>query len=205
MFAQTPAPAPNAALMNPASLKEQAPAKFKAKFTTTKGDFVIEVTRAWAPRGADRFYNLVKNGFFTDASFFRYHPGFIVQFGMPADPKVGRAWNNANIPDDPMKHSNTEGTVVFANGGANTRTTQLFINLADNTRQLDAPIQVGFSPFGEVVQGMDVVKKLYSGYGELPSMGGSGPDPNRIGAEGKAYLDKNFPKLDSIKSATVVP
>src|ERR1017187_2506034 len=124
MFAQTPAPAPS--LMNPASVKAQAPDKFKAKFTTTKGAFVVEVTRGWAPRGADRCYNRVKSGFFTDASFFRYHPGFIVQFGMPADPKVGRAWNNANIQDDPMKHSHTEGTVVFANGGANTRTTQLF-------------------------------------------------------------------------------
>jgi len=175
------------------------------KLDTTKGEVIVDVTRASSPRGADRFYNLVKSGFFTDASFFRYHPGFIVQFGMPADPKVGRAWNNATILDDPLKHSNTAGTVVFANGGANTRTTQLFINLADNGRGLDPPAQVGFSPFGEVVQGMDVVQKLYSGYGEIPSQGGSGPDPNRIGAEGKAYLDKNFPKLDSIKTATIVP
>lgn len=199
MFAQTPAPAPNAALMNPASLKEQAPAKFKAKFTTTKGDFVVEVTRAWAPRGADRFYNLVKNGFFTDAAFFRVvvtPVPFIVQFGMPADPKVGQAWFNQNIPDDPLKHSNTAGTIVFANAGANTRTTQLFINLADTSSNLDH--QAGFSPFGEVVQGMDIVKKLYSGYGEAP-------DQNAIRAQGKAYLDKNFPKLDSIKSAAVVP
>jgi peptidyl-prolyl cis-trans isomerase A (cyclophilin A) len=184
--------------MNPASLKEQAPASFKAKFTTAKGDFVIQVTRAWAPRGADRFYNLVKSGFFNDAAFFRYVPGFIVQFGMPADPKIGAAWFNANIPDDPMKHSNTAGSVVFANAGANTRTTQLFINLVDNTRQLDAPIQVGFSPFGEVISGMDIVKKLYSGYGEAP-------DQNSIRTQGKAYLDKNFPKLDSIKSAVIVP
>ena len=203
MFAQTPAPAPS--LMNPASLKAQAPDKFKAKFTTTKGDFVIEVTRAWAPRGADRFYNLVKNGFYNDCSFFRYVPGFIVQFGIPADPKITQAWQSANIQDDPMKHSNTAGTVVFANGGANTRTTQLFINLADTSSQLDAPRSVGFSPFGEVVQGMDVVKGLYSGYGELSDMGGRGPSQGPIQMQGKPYLDKNFPKLDSIKSATVLP
>jgi len=199
MFAQTPAPAPS--LMNPASLNEQAPASFKAKFTTTKGDFVVQVTRAWAPRGADRFYNLVKSGFFTDAAFFRYVPGFIVQFGMPADPKVGAAWHNATIPDDLIKHSNTAGTVVFANAGANTRTTQLFINLVDNTSQLDPPRQVGFSPFGEVISGMDVVKGLYSGYGEAPQQNG----PQSISAQGKAYLYKNFPKLDSIKTATIVP
>jgi len=188
-------------LMNPASLKEQAPATFKVKLATTKGDIIVQVTRAWAPRGADRFYNLVKNGFFTDAAFFRYVPGFIVQFGMPADPKVGAAWTNATIPDDPLKHSNTEGTVVFANAGANTRTTQLFINLVDNTGQLDPPRQAGFSPFGEVVQGMDVAKKLYSGYGESPQQNG----PQSISSQGKAYLDKNFPKLDSIKTATIVP
>ncbi len=141
-FAQTPAPAPS--LMNPASLKEQAPATFKAKFTTTKGDFVVQVTRAWAPHGADRFYNLVKNGFYNDASFFRIVPGFIAQVGMPADPKVGAVWYNATIPDDPMKHSNTAGTLVFARTGApNSRTTQLFINLVDNTRQLDLPFKPG--------------------------------------------------------------
>jgi peptidyl-prolyl cis-trans isomerase A (cyclophilin A) len=189
--------------MNPASLKEQAPATFKAKFTTTKGDFVVQVTRAWAPRGADRFYNLVKSGFFTDASFFRYVPGFIVQFGMAADPKVTQAWMSATIQDDPLKHSNTAGTIVFANGGANTRTTQLFINVVDTSSNLDH--QVGFSPFGEVVQGMDIVKGLYSGYGEGSDMGGHGPTQGRITAEGKPYLDKNFPKLDSIKSATIVP
>jgi peptidyl-prolyl cis-trans isomerase A (cyclophilin A) len=203
MFAQTAAPAPNAALMHPASLKEQAPEKFKAKFTTTKGDFVVQVTRAWAPHGADRFYNLVKNGFFTDASFFRYVPGFIVQFGMAADPKVTQAWQSANIPDDPLKHSNTAGTIVFANAGPNTRTTQLFINLADTSSNLDH--QPGFSPFGEVVQGMDVVKGLYSGYGEGSDMGGKGPTQGRITAEGKPYLDKSFPKLDSIKTATIMP
>jgi peptidyl-prolyl cis-trans isomerase A (cyclophilin A) len=199
MFAQTPAPAPNAALMNPASLKEQAPATFKVKFTTTKGDFTVNVTRAWAPHGADRFYNLVKSGFFTDNAFFRYVAGFIIQSGMSPDPKVTRAWQNATIPDDPIKHSNTEGTLVFAKTPApNSRTTQLFINIADNTHQLDPPYQQGFSPFGEITSGMDVVRKLYGGYGE-------GPEQGMITTQGKAYLDKNFPKLDSIKSATIVP
>jgi peptidyl-prolyl cis-trans isomerase A (cyclophilin A) len=195
MFAQTPAPAPNAALMHPASLTAQAPASFKVKLTTTKGDIIVQVTRAWAPKGADRFYNLVKNGFFTDAAFFRYVSGFIVQFGIPADPKVAAAWRTANIPDDPVTQPNAPGTLVFATAGANTRTTQLFINLADNTRGLSPQ---GFAPFGKVTQGMDVVTKLYSGYGESP-------DQNQIQAQGKAYLDKSFPKLDSIKSATIEP
>jgi len=203
-FAQTPAAAPS--LMNPASLKEQAPATYTAKFTTTKGDFVVSVTRAWAPRGADRFYNLVKNGYFTDASFFRVvtepRP-FIVQFGMPADPKLNRVWQTANIQDDPVTKANTnaKGTLVFATSGPNTRTTQLFINLNDNSA-LD---QQGFTAFGKVTEGMSVVENLYSGYGEGSDMGGRGPTQGRIAAEGKPYLDKNFPKLDSIKSATIVP
>jgi peptidyl-prolyl cis-trans isomerase A (cyclophilin A) len=201
-FAQTPGP--NPALLNPASLVEQAPPIFDVTFTTTKGDFVVEVTRSWAPKGADRFYNLVKNGFFTDASFFRIVPNFIVQFGMAADPRVTQAWRTAVIPDDPLGHSNTEGTVVFAKTTApNSRTTQLFINLADNTHQLDPPYQQGFSPFGEVISGMSVVNSLYSGYGEGSDMGGRGPTQGRITAEGKPYLDKNFPMLDSVKSATI--
>jgi peptidyl-prolyl cis-trans isomerase A (cyclophilin A) len=195
MFAQTPAPASNAALLHPASLKEQAPPTFKVKITTTKGDIVVQVTRSWAPKGADRFYNLVKNGFFTDAAFFRYVPGFIVQFGIPADPKVAAVWQSANITDDPVTQDNAPGTLVFATAGPNTRTTQLFINLADNTRGLGPQ---GFAPFGKVIQGMDIVSKLYSGYGESPNQG-------LIQSQGKAYLDKSFPKLDSIKSATIVP
>ena len=195
MFAQTPAPASNAALMHPASLTAQAPASFKVKLTTTKGDIIIQVTRSWAPKGADRFYNLVKNGFFTDAAFFRYVSGFIVQFGIPADPKVAAAWRSANITDDPVTQPNSPGTLVFATAGPNTRTTQLFINLADNTRSLSPQ---GFAPFGKVTQGMDVVAKLYSGYGETPDQG-------QIQAQGKAYLDKSFPKMDSIKSATTEP
>jgi peptidyl-prolyl cis-trans isomerase A (cyclophilin A) len=192
-FAQAPA-GPNPALMNPSALKAQAPEVYTVNFSTTKGDFVVEVHRSWAPRGADRFYNLVKNGFFNDAAFFRYVPNFIVQFGIPADPKVARVWYSANIPDDPVKQNNTPGTLVFATAGPNTRTTQLFINLNDNTQSLNPQ---GFAPFGKVVKGMDVIQKLYSAYGERPDQG-------RIQNEGKAYLDKNFPKLDSIKGATVL-
>lgn len=189
-----------ASLTDPSSLKEKAPATFRAKFTTTKGDFVIEVTRAWAPLGADRFYNLVKNGFYDQASFFRVLPGFVVQFGISAKPSVAMMWHDATIKDDPVKESNTRGTVTFATAGANTRTTQVFINLADNA-SLD---RMGFAPFGKVVKGMDVIGKLYSGYGEGAPQG-KGPDQSRITNEGKAYLDKNFPKLDSIKTATLLP
>jgi len=181
------------ALLNPATLNAKAPDVYDVKFETTKGDFVVQVTRAWAPLGADRFYNLVQHGFFTDAAFFRIVPGFIVQFGLSADPAVNRVWRSANIKDDPVKQSNRPGTLTFATAGPNTRTTQLFINYGDN-----APLdRQGFAPFGKVTSGMDVVQKLYSGYGERPDQGA-------ITMEGKAYLDKNFPKIDRIKSATVI-
>jgi peptidyl-prolyl cis-trans isomerase A (cyclophilin A) len=203
MLAQAPPPAPAAApapsLMTPSTLKAQAPDVYRVTFATTKGDFVVEVRRAWAPLGADRFYNLAVNNFFTDASFFRVVPGFVVQFGLPANPAIARVWQSANIKDDPVKQSNVPGTLVFATAGPNTRTTQLFINLGNNAR-LDSD---GFAPFGKVVEGMGVVEKLYSGYGDMRSMGGNGPEQGPIVAQGKAYLDKNFPKLDSIKSATV--
>jgi peptidyl-prolyl cis-trans isomerase A (cyclophilin A) len=178
--------------MNPSTLKAQAPDLYRAKFTTTKGDFVVEVHRAWAPLGADRFYNLVVNNFFTDAAFFRYVPNFIVQFGLPANPAIGRVWQSANIKDDPVKHSNTRGTLTFATAGPNTRTTQFFINFGDNT-PLDAQ---GFAAFGSVISGMSVAEGLYSGYGEKPDQGA-------ITTQGKAYLDKQFPKIDSIKSVTI--
>ena len=201
LFAVTAVLLAQASLTNPASLKEQAPATFNAKFATTAGDFTIQVTRAWSPNGADRFYNLVKNGFFTDASFFRVVPGFIVQFGMNADPKLTDIWQSARIKDDPGSKSNARGTIVFATAGPNTRTTQLFINLANN-----APLdRQGFTPFGVITEGMNVVDKLYSGYGEMQELGGHGPNQGPITQGGKAYLDKNFPKLDSIKSATILP
>jgi peptidyl-prolyl cis-trans isomerase A (cyclophilin A) len=181
------------ALLQPNTLAEKAPDSFQVKFTTTKGDFVVEVTRAWSPLGADRFYNLVKHGFFTDAAFFRNVPGFIVQFGLSADPAVNKVWRNANIKDDSRNQSNAPGTITFATAGPNTRTTQLFINFGNNTF-LDGQ---GFTPFGKVISGMDVVKNLHSGYGERPDQGA-------ITSQGKAYLDKNFPNIDSIKSATIL-
>jgi peptidyl-prolyl cis-trans isomerase A (cyclophilin A) len=191
--------APRISLLNPSYFKEQAPATFKAKFTTTKGDFVVEVTRAWAPLGADRFYNLVKNHFFDGAAFFRVLPGFVAQFGLSANPQVSRVWASATIKDDPVTQSNRQGFLTFATAGPNTRTTQLFINLADN-QNLDG---MGFAPFGKVTEGMEVVQQFYSGYGEgAPS--GNGPNQSRITNEGKAYLDKNFPLLDSIKTAVIV-
>ena len=197
------APAVNP-LLHPENLKSIAPAAFQVKFTTTKGDFTVTVHREWAPLGADRFYNLVRNRYFTDASFFRIVPGFIAQFGMHADPKINAVWKNANIRDDPAHAGvhNTKGTLVFATAGPNTRTTQLFINLNDNSRGLDSQ---GFVPFGEITDGMDVVMNLYSGYGDGSDMGGHGPTQGMIDSGGKAYLDKNFPRLDSIKTATIVP
>jgi peptidyl-prolyl cis-trans isomerase A (cyclophilin A) len=185
-------------LHQPENAKEQAPAEYDVKFATTKGDFTIHVTRAWAPLGADRFYNLVKHGFYTDAHFFRVLPGFVVQFGLNADPQVSRVWRAANIKDDAVTQSNKPGTVTFATAGRDTRTTQVFINLGNNGG-LDAQ---GFAPFGQVTDGMDVVKNLHSGYGE-GAPHGRGPDQGAITTQGKAYLDKNFPNLDSIKSATI--
>lgn len=182
-------------LLDPATMKSRAPAVFKAKFTTTKGDFVIEVTRAWAPIGADRFYNLVTNGFFTDASFFRVVSRFMVQFGIPAQPNIARVWASASMKDDVRTQSNRRGYVSYAQAGTpNTRSTQMFINLVDNTF-LDPQ---NFAPFGRVVEGMEVVDKIYSGYGEDSNQ------QDRIRMQGKAYLDKAFPKLDSIKGATIV-
>jgi peptidyl-prolyl cis-trans isomerase A (cyclophilin A) len=185
-------------LKNPASLTEKAPDAFKVNVDTTKGTFVIEVTRAWAPNGADRFYNLVKNGFFDQVRFFRVLEGFMAQFGIHGDPAVSAAWRSARIPDDPVKQSNKKGYITFATAGPGTRTTQLFINFADN-QALDAQ---GFAPLGRVVSGMNVVEKLYNGYGEgAPS--GRGPEQGRLQTEGNAYLEKSFPKLDYIKAASI--
>jgi peptidyl-prolyl cis-trans isomerase A (cyclophilin A) len=185
-------------LMNPAALTEKAPDVFQAKFETTKGAFVIEVTRAWAPLGADRFHNLVKNGYYDNCRFFRVLAGFMAQFGINGDPKLNAAWRQAQIKDDPVKQSNKRGFVTYAMGGPNTRTTQLFINYNDRNSQLDSQ---GFSPFGKVVEGMKVVDSLYADYGEG---GAGGPDQGRIQMEGNAYLEKGFPKLDYIKSAVIV-
>jgi peptidyl-prolyl cis-trans isomerase A (cyclophilin A) len=191
--------ASHARLANPALWTKRAPQEFKAKLTTTKGDVVIDVHRDWAPLGADRFYNLVRSGYLSNVSFYRVVPSFIVQFGASPDPKVEAAWNKTPIKDDPVKQSNKRGFITFAMGGPNTRTTEVFINLKDNV-QLDG---MGFASFGEVTEGMDVVDKLFSGYGDMKEMGGRGPSQPRVQAEGKPYLDKEFPQLDSIKSAAI--
>jgi peptidyl-prolyl cis-trans isomerase A (cyclophilin A) len=189
---KSPAPARN--LLDPSTLKATAPAVYKAKFTTTQGDFVVQVTRAWAPIGADRFYNLVRGGFFNGAPFFRVIPGFMAQFGLNPDPMVSRAWNSQDLMDEPVKQSNKRGFITYAKAGPNTRTTQVFINYGDNSR-LDAD---GFAAFGEVIEGMDVVDKFYSGYG-------GSPDQNAIQQLGKPWILKNMPQVDSTKIAVIVP
>jgi peptidyl-prolyl cis-trans isomerase A (cyclophilin A) len=188
------------ALSDPATLTEMAPATYKVRFDTSKGAFVVQVNRDWAPNGADRFYNLVKNGFYDDTRFFRVISDFMVQFGINGDPKLSPTWRAARIPDDPVKQSNKRGNITFATSGPNSRTTQLFINFKDNAG-LDGQ---GFAPFGQVVSGMHVVDKLHAGYGEgAPS--GRGPEQGRIQGEGNAYLKKDFPQLDFIRKASIEP
>jgi len=183
---------PKAKLRNPAALVEKAPDLYKAKFDTSAGIFIIEVHRDWAPLGADRFYNLVKNGFYDDVRFFRVLEGFMAQFGMNGDPSIHGVWGRSTFRDDPVKGSNKRGFVTFAKSAApNSRSTQVFINFVDNTG-LDAQ---GFAPFGQVVTGMDVVDKLYSGYGR-----NNVPDQGRIAAEGNAYLTASYGKLDYVKA-----
>ena len=186
-------------LSNPASLDEKAPDVYKVKFDTSKGSFVVEVHRDWAPNGADRFYNLVENGFYNDARFFRVISDFMVQFGINGNPKISQVWQDANIPDDPVKQSNIRGMITFATAGPDTRTTQVFINFGDNAA-LDGQ---GFSPFGKVISGMDVVDSLYAGYGE-GSAKGHGPNQGIVQSLGNAYLEKAFSQLDYIKTATIV-
>jgi peptidyl-prolyl cis-trans isomerase A (cyclophilin A) len=195
--AKTPAAtaaASRAALMNPAKLNAVAPPVYKATFDTSVGSFVIEVHREWAPKGADRFYNLVKNGFFDNARFFRVMPGFMVQFGINGDPEIQKHWANANLQDDPVTQKNLRGYVTFAKTGApNSRSTQVFINFADRNTFLDSQ---GFAPFGQVISGMDIVDKINAGYGEQP-------DQMRIQAEGNKYLNSQFPKLDYVTKARI--
>ena len=184
------------ALLRPAALLDHAPDTYKVKFVTTRGEFTVTVTRAWAPIGADRFYTLVKHHFYDGASFFRVVPGFVAQFGLSAYPPVSAAWQKANLKDDPVSQSNKRGTLTFATAGPNTRTTQIFINLKDNGG-LDGQ---GFSPFGAVDgKGMNVIDMFYDQYGDT-----AGPDQGQISALGKPYLDQGWPKLDSIKTATIV-
>jgi peptidyl-prolyl cis-trans isomerase A (cyclophilin A) len=179
-------------LNNPVAMVEQAPAVYKAKFDTSKGAVVVEVHRDWAPVGADRFYNLVKNGFFDNGRFFRVVSNFMVQFGINADPKISTVWREARIRDDKPTQSNKRGTITFATSGPNSRTTQVFINFKDNAF-LDGQ---GFAPFGQVTTGMDIVDKFYAGYGESPNQG-------NIQTQGNAYLTSSFPNLDYVKKATI--
>ncbi len=183
-------------LLRPALLKAKAPEQYQVKFVTTRGEFTLTVTRAWAPLGADRFYNLVKHHFYDNASVFRVVPSFVAQFGISAYPAVTKAWQGTDIKDDPVTQSNKKGYITFATSGPNTRTTQVFINLKDNTG-LDSR---GFAPFGVVDgTGMNVVEMFYDQYGD-----NAGIDQDKIQAEGNAYLQKNFAKLDTIKSATLL-
>ena len=187
--------------MNPALFRARAPELYRAKFTTTKGDFTVEVSRDNAPLGADRFYNLVKGGYFSGVAFYRVLAGALVQFGLSPNPAVTKAWSTAPIHDDPVKMSNKPATITFANAGPNTRTTQLFINIGDMSGQLD---RLGFAPIGTITDGMDTVKALYSGYGEMADMGGHGPNQELATKQGKAYLEKNFPSLDTITTAAII-
>ncbi|HEY7338365.1 MAG TPA: peptidylprolyl isomerase [Bryobacteraceae bacterium] len=193
--AKTPAPD----LLNPSTLKARAPAVYRVRLNTTKGEVILEITRAWAPIGADRFYNLVRGGFFTNLAIFRVVRSpqpFMAQFGISPRPEVNRAWQNQTILDDRPTQSNKRGTITFAATGApNSRGTQLFINYADNVF-LDS---MGFAPIGAVIQGMENVDKFYAGYGE------NGPDQGQFMAQGRAYTDKAFPMLDHIIAATIVP
>ena len=182
-------------LKDPTQLIERAPDLFQARFETSQGTFVIAVEREWAPLAADRFYNLVKNGFYNDARFFRVLDGVMAQFGLHADPTIQSAWRSANLKDEPVKKSNTRGFVSFTReSNPNSRYTMIFVNYKDNS-YLDAD---GFAPFGQVVSGMEVLDRLYSGYGRQNI-----PDQRRILREGNAYLLAEYPKLDFVKTATI--
>ncbi len=194
---QTPAgatqtPSFDPALLTPAALNAKAPATFDVKFVTTKGEFTAHITREWSPRGTDRFYNLVKHHYFDGCPFFRVIPGFMAQFGLTPYPEVNKAWMNANIPDDPVKESNTRGKITFAEAGPDTRSTQVFVNYGNNAG-LD---KQGFAPIGEVTEGMEVVEKFVSKYG-------GNPDQEKITLQGRAYLRQYMPDLDYVNTARI--
>jgi len=188
-------------LYYPDRLVETAPETFRVHFETTRGEFLVEVSRPWAPNGADRFYNLVKNGYYDGVYFHRVMAGFMAQFGMHGEPQVQVRWARATIEDDPVVASNTRGMLTYAKSRLpDSRTTQLFINYRDNSN-LDLD---GFAPFGQVIEGMEVVDQLHAGYGNIADLGGDGPDTRKIGYEGNRYLEENFPELDHIISARLV-
>lgn len=180
-------------------MTRQAPDSFQVRFETTAGDILVSVHREWAPEGADRFYNLARQGFFDGVRFSRVIEGFVAQFGIHGDPRISAAWREARIPDDPVRHTNERGTLTFAMAGPDTRTTQIFINLVDNPRLDD----MGFAPFGEVVEGLDAVERLHAGYGEGAPRG-AGPAQDRIQALGNPWLEREFPELDHVERARVV-
>jgi len=182
-------------LLHPSSLHKKAPAVFKAKFRTTKGSFVVTVYRKWAPKGADRFYNLVYYHFYDSQPLFRVDPGFVVQWGISGTPAIAKAWQDANLKDDPVTRHNLKGTITFATAGPNTRTTQVFVNLVANT-QLDS---MGFAPFGTITSGFSVFGRLYHGYKETAS--NHQADIANYGAQ---WVRKHYPKLDWIKTARIV-
>lgn len=198
VFQRGPDPAD---LLNPESpaMQIEAPEQYFVQFNTTEGPFVLEINRSWAPRGADRFFNLVRHGYYNGAHFFRVIPGFVVQFGLPADPALAEIWTDQQMDDDPVTQENLPGTISFASAGPDTRTTQVFINLGDN-RRLDS---LGFAPMGRVVEGMDIVRNLYSGYGEGPPRG-NGPSQDLIEEGGATYLNAEFPEMDSVVSAELI-
>ena len=187
------------ALTDPGEVTDRAPDEYRVEFQTTAGTIVIDIHRDWSPHGADRLFNLVRIGFFEDVAFFRVIDDFMAQFGLHGDPDVNQAWLQATIPDDDVTRSNERGKLTFATSGPDSRSTQLFINLNDNSR-LD---QMGFSPVGEVVEGMEVAEALYSGYGESAPQG-QGPMQDRLRREGNAYLRDEFEDLDYITEAAVV-
>ncbi|MFK8000029.1 MAG: peptidylprolyl isomerase [Polyangiales bacterium] len=188
----------NPALLNPALATETAPAQYTVRFDTTKGEILVDVTRSWAPIGADRFYNLVRIGYFNDIAFFRVIPGFMAQVGLNGDPAVNRAWRDATIQDDPPTQSNTQGMVSFATSGPNSRVQQFFINFGNNAR-LDG---MGFAPFGRV-RDMNTINQIHGGYGE-GAPGGRGPSQALIQSRGNEYLRAQFPNLDYIRGASIV-
>jgi peptidyl-prolyl cis-trans isomerase A (cyclophilin A) len=179
----------------------KVPETYRVKFETTKGDFVVEVNREWAPRGADRFHELVRTGFYDGARFYRVRPKFIVQFGISPNPEMNELWRQLKMPDDPVKQGNRSGYISFAQHGPGSRTTQVFINLANNSSLLDGK---NFAAFGRVTDGMDIVDKIYGGYGEVQNLGGAGPDPIKMETQGDEYVQRSYPRLDQIKKATIL-
>lgn len=190
------------ALRNPQhkSWTRTAPAIYKVRITTTKGVFVLEINREWAPLGADRFYNLVRNGFFDDSRFYRIRAGAFAQFGIPGKPEIAKIWQHNSFKDDPVKEKNLRGTIAYAMTGPDARTTQLYINLKDNPQQDEQ----GFAPIGKVIEGLTVVDQLYSEYAETSGGGMRGGKQGRLFEEGNAYLDREFPKLDRLIKAEII-